>query len=131
MAPNFVNKNSCVRRQSGTCSPLKFKSGASLTLNRDTLRSWYTESGSVVYAMQGLRLEGPYKHSPCKADLSSRWRRAPDTKCKGPALDEKTAVTVSNAIRGGVCAPLELKPTDGASMTKAKWKLATTQNVLW
>ena len=124
VAPNFVNKNSCVRRQSGTCSPLKFKSGASLTLDKDTLRSWYTESGLFVYAMQGLRLEGAYKHSPCKADHSSRWLRAPNTVCKSPALDDQTAVTVSNAIKGGVCAPLELKPTDGTSMTALKWKLS-------
>ena len=122
--PNFVNKEKCVRRRSGTCSPMQFKNGGAVSLNRDTLRAWYTESHLVVYAIKGLRLESPYDVSPCKADTPSRWIKEENTVCKNTVLDTKTAVTISAAIQGGVCAPFTLTPTDGKSMTDAKWKLA-------
>ena len=76
-----------------------------------------------ICTCRGLRLEAPYNVSPCKADTSSRWLKAQDTACAKSVLDSKTEATLRDAIQGGTCSPVTLTPTDGKSLTSAKWTL--------
>ena len=48
---SFLNSDSCTRRTSGVCAPLKFVDGTLVTLNYDTLRAWYTTCQKYVYIM--------------------------------------------------------------------------------
>ena len=55
---NFINAESCVHREpSRSCSSSTFAS-ASLTLDRDTLRSWFADSSKYVYYVRNLTSDG-------------------------------------------------------------------------
>ena len=67
----FINQHTC--RVTRGCEPLKF-SDRPITLDADTLRQFYLAGGSYVFAIDGLRLEGRYRKSPCQSTVS-RWRK--------------------------------------------------------
>ena len=81
VAKTFVNAASCVRHEEGTCRPLEYQAGTTITLDAATLRRWYEVGHSYVYSVHGLRMDTQKTSSrsrvypPC-SDERSRWERA-------------------------------------------------------
>ena len=95
-ARTFLNAGSCKRIS--TCAPLTF-TAATLTLDKATMRSWYTTNGRYVYYMTGLRLTDAYKKTPC--DGSSRWEKVSSSACAKPtALSAAAKAGFKAAIAG-------------------------------
>jgi hypothetical protein len=100
VARTFLNKDSCVRRPAGICSPPAFKDGVKVTLEPTVLRQWYTQSKRYLHVMKGLRLEDPYDVSPCVKNQRSRWRRTRGACAGGPTgLDTATKNTLASALK--------------------------------
>ena len=96
----FLNRDSCVRRPAGVCSPPSFKPGVQVTLEPAVLRQWYTRSKLHLHVMKGLRLEDPYDVSPCVKKERSRWRRTAGACAGGPTgLDADTKNTLVTALK--------------------------------
>ena len=77
---SFVNQASCTRLPSGQCTSPIFRSRM-MTLSKEALRKWFTDSTKYVYAVTGLRLEtGAVEWvPPCTAHHVSRWVRVATT----------------------------------------------------
>ena len=92
----FANRAGCVRRP--TCAPLRF-SAADVVLTAASVRLWYTLSGRHVHRITGLRLDGAYAVSPCKAGSTSRWLKVVGGgACAAPTATSATTVTLAAAI---------------------------------
>lgn len=74
---NFVNVDSCVRRQSSeSCSSATFADdGTVLRLDSQTMMYWFEDSSKYVYYVSGLRVDE--LQVPCTQGLFSRWIRQP------------------------------------------------------
>ena len=101
VAKNFLNAPTCVRRPA--CAAVDY-SRTTLPLSHATLRKFYEVGGVYLYALDGLRLEGEARVSPCHGE--SRWvsLHAPcGSKAShvGPAtpLDAATRATLAEAVR--------------------------------
>ena len=68
VAKNFLNAPTCVRRPA--CAAVDY-SRTTLPLSHATLRKFYEVGGVYLYALDGLRLEGEARVSPCHGE--SRW----------------------------------------------------------
>lgn len=91
----FLNEDACVK--STECSSETIGS-ASVPLNDATLRAWYTLSGVYAYYVQGLRLEDPYRVSPCAG--TSRWTiTAGSCSAATTTMDPTTLATLTAALR--------------------------------
>jgi len=77
---SFVNAHSCspLVNVSARGASLSYSS-APFELNATMARAFYELAGSLVYLVDGLRLEPPYDVSPCTG--FSRWRRVSATGC--------------------------------------------------
>ena len=95
------NQDTCTRKPSNTCAPLKLLPGAGITLNDATLAEWHTRSEKYLYSVTGLRLDHTTP-SPCKAKHQSRWTRVSGN-CEtetGLAVDAATEASIKAALSG-------------------------------
>ena len=60
VARTFLNRDSCQRRDSGTCAPPVFERGKMLTLDEATVKAFYSEGNRHVHKIVDLRLEDDY-----------------------------------------------------------------------
>ena len=60
VARTFLNRDSCQRRDSGTCAPPVFQRGKMLTLDEATIKAFYSEGNRYVHRIADLRLEDDY-----------------------------------------------------------------------
>jgi cullin-associated NEDD8-dissociated protein 1 len=92
----FANRAGCARRP--TCAPLRF-SAADVVLTAGSVRLWYSLSGRHVHKITGLRLDGAYAVSPCKAGSTSRWLKiGGGGACAAPTASSATTATLAAAI---------------------------------
>ena len=78
----FLNQHTC--KVTRGCEPLKF-SDRPITLDADTVRQFYLAGGTYAFAVDGLRLEGPYRKSPCQSTVS-RFRKTAGTCTSDPLV---------------------------------------------
>ena len=105
VAKNFLNAHTCVRRPA--CAAVDYSKTA-VPLSHATMRKFYEVGGIYLYALDGLRLEGDARispchnesrwvslHAPCGSNTSSHGHVAPAT-----PLDDETRATLADAVRG-------------------------------
>ena len=56
----FLNRDSCQRRDAGTCAPVVFQRGTMITLDEATVKAFYSEGNKHVHKIVDLRLEDEF-----------------------------------------------------------------------
>lgn len=97
---NFVNERTCkFHSPSEACAVTTFEAGASIILNTDTIRAWFSDSMLYVYYVLNLDMEDV--PPPCTAGTVSRWVRTTGSCVEGSSsiLDNETATIVATALQ--------------------------------
>lgn len=107
----FLNENSCVRQESSICGKKHFAPDTShVTLNKETLSTWYSANQRHVYVIRGLRLEKYYDDDeeqlsetwfpPCFPGYITRWIKiAASGGCTAPSpWNAATSTTIASAL---------------------------------
>ena len=95
VARNPFNEDSCVIGAS-SCSTITTRDDVPLAVDSTLLQHMYTETGHVVYAIVGLRLEDGTVPPPCDAEVS-RWVRV-DGGCNDASNNSFIEAAVQQAV---------------------------------